>query len=488
MLAIIPARKGSVGVPGKALRTVGGIPLILRTLQTVEAAKVADRIVVSTDCPDIEAFCRLRGYEVLRRPDELGADDVPIMDVALHARRWAEYEGQVAIFQPTCPLLTPATVRKVVEEYNRRKLDWAITVAKDPHIHWEQDPMPTLLTRRVQRQDLKVFVESGAVQLFNSAFDWPAEDEEARIGVIEIPKREALDIDTPDDLMLAEKLCSLRNIHFVVLMGERVGTGHFHRSLALAQSLSHHNISWEWRGDPPGWATEKVPYPEKPADGPVEVLIFDCLSPGESEVHEAKADGRKVIVLEDESGADVADLTVNDMLDPEHVKYAVLRSEFLGLPERSYAPRGEVLFTFGGTDPSELTRRCLMAFPPYDADGEEDWNGYRTLRDHEHMAEAMRSVDVVVTSQGRTVLEAAACGVPCISIAANEREARHVRIPGVTYLGLHSTVTDDQIRHAVKTTLADKHLREENARAARAAVDGRGLERLVRLIEGVIAE
>lgn len=480
MLAIIPARKGSKGIPGKALRTVAGVPLILKTLRTVQASGVATQIVVSTDCPDIEAFCNLRGFDVRRRPDELGLDDVPIMDVALDAVESIGWEGTAAIFQPTCPLLTPATVRSVVEEFQRRQLDWAITASSDPHIHWATDPLPQLLTPRVQRQELDVFVESGAVQLFNVGV------EDKREGIIEIPEREALDIDTPEDLMLAEALSAIKNIHFVVLMGERVGTGHFHRSIALANSLSHHNISWEWRGDPPPWAIERVPYPAKPEDGPVEVLVFDCLSPGQSEVLEARSNGVKVIALEDESGDDVADLIVNDMLDPEHVKYAVLRPEFLCLPERGHRGTGQnVLITFGGTDPARLADRTVEALTPVDAGCVA--TRVVTPAGNAHMAEQMRWADIVLTSQGRTVLEAAACGVPCISIAANERENRHIRIPGVTYLGLHSTVTDDQIRHAVKTTLADGHLREENAAAARAAVDGRGLERLVRLIEGVIA-
>lgn len=480
MLAIIPARKGSKGVPGKALRTVAGVPLILKTLRTVQASGVATQIVVSTDCPDIEAFCNLRGFDVRRRPDELGDDDVPIMDVALDAVETLDWTGTAAIFQPTCPLLTPQTVRCVVDEFQRRQLDWAITASPDPHIHWGGDPLPYALTPRVQRQELDVFVESGAVQLFNVGCEDPRE------GIIEIPQREALDIDTPEDLMLAEALSAIKNIHFVVLMGERVGTGHFHRSIALAASLSHHNISWEWRGDPPPWAIARVPYPCKPDTGPVEVLVFDCLSPGQSEVLEARSNGVKVIALEDESGDDVADLIVNDMLDPDHVKYAVLRPEFLCLPERTESDSAHrVLVTFGGTDPANLADRCADLLNPLLND-----NPFATverLHRGQHVADMMRRADVVVTSQGRTVLEAAACGVPCISIAANERENRHIRIPGVTYLGLHSTVTDDQIRHAVRTTLADRHLREENAAAARRAVDGRGLERLVRLIEGVIA-
>ena len=105
MLAVIPARGGSRGIPDKALQLVGGKPLILRTVETVEAAAFAERIVVTTDCPQIAGFCKLRGIEVLDRPSELAADDVPLAPVIDHAVQALGWAGSVAVFQPTCPLL-----------------------------------------------------------------------------------------------------------------------------------------------------------------------------------------------------------------------------------------------------------------------------------------------------------------------------------------------------------------------------------------------
>ena len=57
---------------------------MLRTLETLKAAKVADRIVVSTEDKTVAAFCRLRGYKVLDRPGVLAKDDVPLSDVICH--------------------------------------------------------------------------------------------------------------------------------------------------------------------------------------------------------------------------------------------------------------------------------------------------------------------------------------------------------------------------------------------------------------------
>ncbi len=474
LLAVIPARANSKGLPGKALRTVGGIPMILRTLRTVEESGVADRIVVSTDGPEIAAFCRLRGYEVIDRPAELAEDDVPVIEPVRHAVGQLGWTDDVAIFQPTCPLLTPKTVQGCYKEWQRLNYDWGITTTADSHIHW-YDGKP-FGDRRNRQYETLLLRESGAVQFMCSSF--LTSEGNGKRGNIAISGREALDIDTPDDLLLAEKLSRTAKIGFVVAAGERVGSGHYHRSKALAAALSHHEVSWNWRGDPPDWAEIDLPaIPDHP-----DVIIFDCLSVVPGEIYQAWMSGARTVVLEDEGALQHAapvDLLVNDMLDPADLRYAILRSEFRCLPERDQREDSdEVLVTFGGTDPSKLEDRVgrLIAHltNPDDLDPDEP------------MSKRMRSAGLVVTGQGRTVLEAAACGTPCISIAANEREARHIRLPGVTYLGLHTAVTDDQIRHAVRSTLDDRELRVENAAAASKMIDGRGLDRLVHRIEGLL--
>src|SRR3990167_8395934 len=136
MLAVIPARKNSQGIPGKALRTVAGVPLILRTLRTVEESGIAERIVVSTDDPVVHAFCELRGFACIERPAELAKDSTPLLDVARHAANAESWSGLVAMFQPTCPLVQAETLRRVCKKWQSTGFDWAITAADDPHIYW----------------------------------------------------------------------------------------------------------------------------------------------------------------------------------------------------------------------------------------------------------------------------------------------------------------------------------------------------------------
>lgn len=479
LLAVVPARKASKGIPGKALRTVGGVPMVLRTLRAVEESGIAAEVHVSTDSREIASFCGLRGYRVIDRPAELAGDDVPLIDVARHAAEG--WTGSVGIFQPTCPLVQPQTLRQIYDEWRASPHDWAITAIDDHHIYWhEGEPIGDRVNRQL-RQALKR--ETGAAQFFAPGALDPGV-EPAR-GTLWIPAGEALDVDESTDLVLAERLVTNAHIHFIVAMGPDVGTGHFHRSFALARALDHHRVSWQWRGAPPDWASEEIERCYWPFDGRADIVIFDRLAPLEEELLHARQSGSRVVVLEDETEVSrrYADLLVNALLDPADLRYADLRSEFLCLPGREHADAGEhVLVTFGGTDPAGLGKRCARVLPAVTGAGLHVVEPTADV----HMAAELREADLCVTGQGRTVLEAAACETPCISVAANEREARHIRLPGVTYLGLHSTVTDDALRHAVATTLKSRALREEMAHAAHAAVDGRGLDRLVRRIEDLL--
>ena len=477
VLALIPARKGSRGIPGKALQLVDGVPMILRTIEAVKAAAVAERIVVTTDCPQIAGFCRLRNVEVLDRPTELAADDVPLRPVIDHAITELGWQGVTAVLQPTCPLLRHITIRRVIEEFEFRQLAWAITGSPEPHIFWK-DNAP--LVDRVNRQqaDGRIMRESGAIQLVN-----PAGDGEA---IIHIRPEEACDIDTPAELKQARDHVGARTIRFTVTASDRLGSGHYWRCLRLADELTvaGHRVEWVWANGPdvPAWAVETIVsrgYGERSKDLS-DLRIYDMLDAGRRVVAD-KSVGVPTVVFEDHGPArEWADLAIDEMTDGP--KWAVLRPEFACLPEHDIRPGHRVLVTFGGTDPSGLSARVQRRLAPVPG------IDVRTVTPgmQAHMAEEMLNADLVITGQGRTVFEAAACGVPCMSIAANEREARHVRIPGVLYLGLHSLLSDSDISGPALRALQDRSLREDLSRTSRAQIDGLGVDRIMHAIDGLL--
>jgi len=489
VLALIPARGQSQGIPQKALQPVNGKPLILHTIDTVREARVATRIVVTTDCPHIRGFCQLRGIDVLDRPAELAEPDVPLAPVIDQAAEALGWGGEVGVFQPTCPLLTAETVKYVVNEFRARGLSWAITGTADPHLYWgrgkgtERYPLTHRVNRQQLTSDALLVRESGAIQLMMSAHS-----QGTRRGIILIDAGQGLDVDTPGDLALARHTAEAKTIRFTVAIGRRIGSGHFWRCLQLADSLTlnGHNVFWDWHEshNVPMWARTLLigrPLIQRAVRVDTDLEIYDVLHANRSRVLRARAGGARVVVFEDDGPAALeADLAINEMVDgPE---WAVLRPEFSCLPEHVVRTGRRVLVTFGGTDPSGLGARVTKCM-------EGLWGVDVLTVDpsmNVHMAAEMMNADLVVTGQGRTVFEVAACGVPCLSIAANEREARHVRIPGVVYMGLHTLVSTGRISETVSRVLEDRALREDMGRTSRAQVDGKGLARIVHRLEGLL--
>src|SRR5262249_31749395 len=85
-LALVPARGGSKGLPGKTVRRLAGLPLIVHSLRLAAACPEVDRVVVSTDSPEIAEVARSAGAEVpFLRPAELARDDTPMLPVMVHA-------------------------------------------------------------------------------------------------------------------------------------------------------------------------------------------------------------------------------------------------------------------------------------------------------------------------------------------------------------------------------------------------------------------
>ena len=222
-----------------------------------------------------------------------------------------------------------------------------------------------------------------------------------------------------------------------------------------------------------------------------DLVIFDKLDSSAEEVAQVKASGAKVVCLEDLGpGAGLADLTINELYAPtrnvfdhdyDGPRWAVLRPEFCGLPDYRVREKADrILVTFGGTDPSGLTERVAPLL--------QDYYHLRVISGGQvvSMASEMRWADLVVSSAGRTAHEAAACGVPCITIAANARESTHSHCPGILRMGLHNTLSDEQIVRTIESVMKDFDRRSEMSETARAAVDGKGLQRIVARIESLL--
>jgi len=120
ILAVVPARGGSKGIPLKNLRTVGGRPLVARVGDVARAVPEIDRAVVSTDHPEIAKVAKEAGLDApFLRPGAIAGDRIGDLDVLIHALEATEaIDGRrydiVVMLQPTSPLRTPGQVSAAI--------------------------------------------------------------------------------------------------------------------------------------------------------------------------------------------------------------------------------------------------------------------------------------------------------------------------------------------------------------------------------------
>ncbi len=215
IVAVIPARGGSRGIPLKNLREVAGKPLIAYVIEACLAAEPVDRTVVSTDHEGIAQVAREFGAEVpFMRPKELAGDEVTLDPVIYHAVTTLEaQDGRhidiVLTVQPTCPLLRPTTIDGAVRALLDSGWDSVTSVRETHHLYWQRvnGQMRPLFEERVNRQQLQpLYYETGAVFASRREIITPDNRLGTNIGHVVNSEEESVDIDTELDLHLVEFL------------------------------------------------------------------------------------------------------------------------------------------------------------------------------------------------------------------------------------------------------------------------------------------
>ena len=118
VLALVIARGGSKGVPGKNLKPLGRLPLVAYKIISAKRSKYVQRVILSTDSEEIQTVGRKFGAEVpFTRPAELATDTASSDEVALHAMDWVE--NQPGAVPDALLLLEPSTPFATAEDYNR---------------------------------------------------------------------------------------------------------------------------------------------------------------------------------------------------------------------------------------------------------------------------------------------------------------------------------------------------------------------------------
>jgi len=161
VLGLVPARSGSKGVPGKNVRPLAGHTLLEYTARAARESGVLDRVILSTDSPDIADAGRRAGLEVpFMRPATLAADDTPMLPVIQHAVAETARSGWtpdvIVLLQPTSPLRRPDRIREAVNLLRDTNADSVVTVVEVPR-HLSPD-----YVMRIDEGRLKPFLSDGA--------------------------------------------------------------------------------------------------------------------------------------------------------------------------------------------------------------------------------------------------------------------------------------------------------------------------------------
>jgi YrbI family 3-deoxy-D-manno-octulosonate 8-phosphate phosphatase len=159
VLALIPARGGSKGIPGKNIRSFAGFPLIAWSIAAAKASELVTRVIVSTDDEKIAAVAREYGAEApFLRPDEISQDKTTDLPVFEHALKWLEdvegYRPDIVIqLRPTSPIrprgMIDDAIRILLEHADADCVRGVVPAAQNPFKMWrfngEGKPLNALL-------------------------------------------------------------------------------------------------------------------------------------------------------------------------------------------------------------------------------------------------------------------------------------------------------------------------------------------------------
>ncbi len=507
VLAVIPARGGSKGIPRKNLRLLAGKPLIAHIIAAAQTSQEITDFVVTTEDEEIAQVAQNYGAQVVNRPEELSGDTVPLDPVIFHAVTYLEVQNNtqydyVVTLQPTSPLVSSKTIDAAITKLKESNAETLIAVVDETHLYWvkQHGKYSLLQKKRVNRQLLDpMFKETGAILATKRQYVTAESRFGEKIQLFEMPKEESIDIDSYRDWWITEKLLNRKRIVIRVDGDRTIGLGHIYRTLTLAHQILDHQVIFlidqrrkmgldkvaAYNFEIQSFSTKaqmwKILNSLKP-----HIIINDVLDTTKPYISRLRKETHGLIVNFEDlgEGSQDADLTINALyLHPQPPKnqvfgyqYVVLRDEFILSPYKQITKDvGHILITFGGTDEQDMTRRTLEALNTLNLDAEirvvlgfgykrtkalqstvkklkQDGMKVRVLKDIKTMAQQILDADLVITSNGRTVYEITAIGTPCISISQNKREAKHLFTKvcdGILDLGLATQLSQKELAEAI---------------------------------------
>lgn len=539
ILAIIPARGGSKGIPRKNIRLMNGKPLIFYSINNGKNCSYIDDVVVTSDDNEIISVAKSLGCNIIKRDKSLSEDEVTLDPVIYDAvQKMESYKNKkydvIITLQATSPLLKKSTLENALNKFLNSDIDTMISVVNKPHLSWSKNELGFFpcYEERLNRQMLPDnYLETGAFLISKRECVKKNSRIGNKVSVYEMPENESIDIDSTQDWIICESELKKKKIVFRADGYKKLGMGHIYRIFTLIYSLTGQDIlivtKEEHKEGLEKIKESNLPYRtinndneffEILAEYKPDIIVNDCLDTKRDYIIKLKQFSKRVITFEDlGEGAEEADAVINALYDcnlnSKNVysgeKYICLRDEFLVKNIKEFSSKvNNILILFGGTDPSNLTLKlynlvkkihCVKSNikfifiigTAYDADKnkiyEDIENNIFVIKDTKRVSDYMACADMAITSQGRTVFELAHMGVPSIVLAQNEREMLHSfanMSNGFLNLGLGSKVSNETLNNTILWLINTPEIRKEMYLLMKKHELKNGIDRVKKIILG----
>lgn len=216
IVALVPLRGGSKGIPLKNIRSIGGKPLCAWVLEAATHAAPIAATYVSTDSPEIEAVVRALnlGVRIIHRPAAFATDEASTESVMLHFMDQVPFDRLVTI-QATSPLLKAKDIEEAIGQFELQRLDSMLTAVRVRRFFWRDDATPINYDplQRPRRQDFRgILMENGAFYVTSRhLLERTRCRLGGRIGVFEMAEHSAVEIDDPADWDVVSQLLAERS-------------------------------------------------------------------------------------------------------------------------------------------------------------------------------------------------------------------------------------------------------------------------------------
>lgn len=228
IVAIIPARGGSKGVPRKNIKIVKGKPLISYTIKCVKESKLVDDFYVSTEDKKIAEIAKNYNSKVIDRPKRYARDETPDLPVFKHSLLFLHnrkiFPKFIINLRPTAPLRLPTDIDNAIQIILKNKTDSLRSFCKvKEHPYWTYkiengiaEPFcvengEKLLLRRQELPD--VYIINGAVDIMSSRCLLKDNLYGESMSAYIMPRNRSIDLDTKEDFKRLEKIMDNNKIY-----------------------------------------------------------------------------------------------------------------------------------------------------------------------------------------------------------------------------------------------------------------------------------